>query len=99
MGWGTDFNADIYLSRELYRSKDEIEDKIKESEKLINDFKSDIKMYIGGDAKSFKDDDESLTCWINNTVNDIFEYIETENVLNYQRRLLIENFNNKTDNI
>ena len=45
MGWGTDFKTDIYLNRQVFVSKLEVDDKISELNQKIEDDKSLLKMY------------------------------------------------------
>lgn len=51
MGWGTDFTTNIYLSRQIFKSSFQLEDKIKEIEKEISEIKSKILMYASSNIK------------------------------------------------
>jgi hypothetical protein len=42
MGWGTSFKADIYLSRQVFNSKYELDEKIKEVEEYIESAKQEL---------------------------------------------------------
>lgn len=46
MSWGIDFKADVYLSRESFISKLELEDTIEECYKDMEDVKQRIAMYM-----------------------------------------------------
>lgn len=45
MGWGHAFTADLYISKEMFRTIYEIEEKIRDTEDSINRTKSRLKMY------------------------------------------------------
>ena len=42
MGWGTSFKADIYLSRQVFNSKYELDERIKEIEGYIESAKQEL---------------------------------------------------------
>jgi len=45
MGWGTSFKAEIYLSRQVFSSKGELDEKIKEIEEYIESAKLELTAY------------------------------------------------------
>ena len=45
MGWGISFKADIYLSRQVFNSKYELDEKIKEVEEYIESAKLELTAY------------------------------------------------------
>lgn len=73
MSWGIDFKADIYLSRQSYSSKGEVEDRMEELDKEINDYETELKMYAISQPRDVVPDDEDQISWINNRINEILE--------------------------
>jgi hypothetical protein len=45
MGWGTSFTTEIYLSRQVFSSKDELDERIKELEGYIESAKRELTAY------------------------------------------------------
>ena len=45
MGWGTSFKADVYLSRQVFSSKGELDERIKELEEYIESAKRELTAY------------------------------------------------------
>lgn len=45
MGYGTSFTTEIYLNRQIFNSKDELDEKIKEVEEYIESAKSELTAY------------------------------------------------------
>ena len=46
MGWGTSFTTEIYLSRQVFNSKFELDEKIKEVERYIESAKLELTAYV-----------------------------------------------------
>jgi len=88
MGWGIDFTADIYLSRQDYRENIElVKDEILDLEKGINSSKEKILMYAAATPKDVSMPTEESIDIISNIqveLNDAFDYIResTEKILN-----------------
>lgn len=95
MGWGIEFKTEIFLSRQSYSSKSEVEDKIDEIDQTISDFKSEIKMYAASTPKdivSFENSEDTVN-WLNIRINDLFELIEDHLFQRYQLSLYLEYLN------
>jgi hypothetical protein len=45
MGWGTSFTSDVYLSRESFSSRYELDSKVKQIEGWINNYKQELIAY------------------------------------------------------
>jgi len=75
MGWGIEFKADIYLSRQSYSSKGEVEDKISEFDKEINNCEAELKMFAAANPKDIVPPDsvEDQILWLNNEINQTLE--------------------------
>lgn len=88
MGWGIDFEASIYLSRQDYQENVElIKDEILELEKGINSSKEKILMYAAATPKDVSMQTEESVDIISNIqveLNEAFDYIResTEKILN-----------------
>lgn len=83
MAWGIDFKTDVYLSRQSYSSKGEVEDKINEISDDITNCESKIKMYAIATPKDIVSGENS---------EDIFNYINEEvlNLLELHEELIAE---------
>jgi len=92
MGWGTDFKADVYLNRQTFSSKFEVEDKIEELSQSIEDNKSILKMYASSTPSAIVPDDlkEDTIGWLNNEINMIFDTLQEEIVERYNLNLYLE---------
>lgn len=63
MGWGIDFTADIYLSRQVYHSIYEVEEKIEELKECNQDIKERMLMMLLGGVNSVNlNDCEGYPC-------------------------------------
>lgn len=51
MGWGTDFTAEIYLSRKIFSNQYELDEAIKSFEDEISNIKSRLLMYASANIK------------------------------------------------
>ena len=82
MGWGTSFKAEIYLSRQVFRSKLELDERIKELEGYIESAKQELTAYAVATPRDIiAEKDESG--YIQNPIDEvlrktreIFEWIE-----------------------
>jgi len=91
MGWGTNFNIDIYLNRQIFSSKYEVEDKILELTKNIEDNKSKLKMYASSTPNDIKSDDcDNIIDCISYDIDFIFNSIEEDLKNLFQLRLYSE---------
>ena len=97
MGWGIDFKADIYLSKQDYKTKGEVEYKIEELEGLISVIKEKLLMYSTSNPKDIIpiEWNEQPIDWIYNQTNELFN-----DLLTYHRELIdlryyLEYLNNK----
>lgn len=87
MGWGIDFKADVYLSRQTYSSRLDVEGRIVALNEDINDIETRLQMYASSTPRDIiteQDVDDSVS-WLQFTLKTIFdEYQE----LLYNRTLL-----------
>jgi hypothetical protein len=81
MSWGTDFRTDIFISKQVFGSKGDIEMKLEELDKTINGIEAQIKMYASSTPKDIIPDDwkEEPVNWLDIRLNELFE--------NYQEAL------------
>lgn len=95
MGWGIDFKADVFLSRQSYASKNEVEDRIRELESEINDCEATLKMYAASTPKDVYvlDGNESAIGWLNIEVNTQFGLYKDYLYNKYQLELYLEYLN------
>ena len=92
MGWGTDFNTNIYLNRQVFISKLEVDDKISELTQKIEDNKSLLKMYASSTPNDIIPEDwnDDPIGWINTQINSIYDSIEEDVVTRYKLNLYSE---------
>lgn len=93
MGWGIEFKADIYLSRQSYSRKSEVEDKIDEIDRLITDHEAELKMFASATPKDIVPSDEEQIDWINNRINEILLAYQECLVDRYQLSLYLDYLN------
>lgn len=82
MGYGTLFTAEIYLNRQIFNSKDELDEKIKELERYIESAKRELTAYAVATPRDIiAEKDESG--YIQNPIDEVlrktketFEWIE-----------------------
>lgn len=95
MGWGTSFKADIYLSRQIFSSKWEVEDKIEENKKWISNNISKLKMFAAANPRDIVDPEwkEEPINWLNNQIDDIMESINESSFENYRLEMYLDYIN------
>ena len=82
MGWGTNFKANVYLSRQIYQNKESVEDEINESELRISRYKEHLLILTSGNPRDLlQEEDKDLVYEIQNRITDIVNTIceEQEN--------------------
>lgn len=92
MGWGTSFKTDIYLNRIVFSSKYELEDKIRENEKSIEDAKKRIQMFVAASPRDIIDPEwkEEPINWLVNSTEGWFELIQDTIAENVRLNLYLE---------
>ena len=78
MGWGTDFTAKVFLNKETFCNKQEVEDSIDEREANIQNNREIILMIAMANPKDLVTDEEDVLYATRNRVNDIVEDILEE---------------------
>ena len=82
MGWGTSFKADVYLSRQVFSSKGELDERIKELEEYIESAKRELTAYAVATPRDIiaeKDESGYIQNPIDEVlrkVNETFEWME-----------------------
>lgn len=82
MGWGTSFKADVYLSRQIFQNRYELDERVRELEGYINSAKSEITAYAVAtpkDVMAERDEDgrvENPIDQILRRLSETFEWIE-----------------------
>ena len=92
MGWGTEFRPYIYLSKEIYSTKSDIDDRIKELDKKINDCESTLKMHASSTPKDIVPPDFSETqiIWLNDQINQVLDDYQEYLLSRYRLYLYLE---------
>jgi hypothetical protein len=99
MSWGIEFSADIYLIREDFKSKAEVEDKIKELEQLLIANREELKMFASANPSDIIPIDwkEEPIRWISERITDLLNEIAELTIKVYQLNLYLEVLNNIKD--
>lgn len=90
MGWGTCFTTNLYLSKKIFRSINEIEEEI---QNLIDEIQNDKESLLIIGASSFtaiSKDDEDFTLNLKNSINELVSNIGANNVELYKLNLYLE---------
>lgn len=92
MGFGTTLYTGIYFSKEIYKSKREVEDAIEEINNCIGRCKEELKMVaLITEPKKFAEDNEDPIWWIKNKVEDTLDSLEDLYIKLYKlERLLVD---------
>ena len=100
MSWGTDFTADIYISRERFKNEYELDSKIEETKEWIQTIREKILMACMGGKDSFNlKDCEDNECdaidVIHKNVNEWLDWLLELNDKLYEYELLKLNFDKR----
>lgn len=100
MGWGTDFTADIYLSRERFDTEYELNEKIKETKEWIQTIREKILMVCMGGKNAFnlkdcEDNECNAVDVVHRNVNEWLDWLIEENEKLYRYELLKQNFDKR----
>lgn len=97
MGWGTDFTTNVYLSHRTFSSKYELEDKIEDNKRSIEDAKKRIQMFVAASPKDIIDPEwkEQPIDWLVNSTEGWFEVIEDAVKENVRLCLYLEYINDE----
>jgi len=95
MGWGIEFKSDIFLSRQSYSSKSEVEDKISEISESIVDCESKLKMLAIATPKDIVSTEDSgdMINFFNDEVLGLVEELEELTVNRFKLNLYLEYLN------
>lgn len=90
MGWGIDFKADVYLSRESFNSVEELKDSIDECYSDMEDVKNQIGMYMAASVSDIVPDDwdDEKVPFLRNRLRDLFESYD----MYFKRAIKLEMF-------
>jgi len=96
MGWGTNFNMNLYLSHMTFDSIQDVRDKITENDNYINDAKQKIKMFASSTPSSIVPEDwkDEPINWLNAEIESLIDEMTEsikENVLLDQYFQFLEN--------
>jgi hypothetical protein len=107
MSFGTFCNCELYLSRELYKTKEELEEKIREEEEYISQLRQQICMYIAstpkdiylkieGEDGDYKEGD-CIMLGLSYAASELLNEYEDAIRLQDRRSYVLENFDKKED--
>ena len=87
MGWGTNFTADLYLNRMVFKSEYELEEKIEDLKSSINGWRERMLMFSTSNPKDIIPEDwkEQPIDFIYNEVKQLMDNIDEDS---YQLFLL-----------
>lgn len=89
MGWGTDFNTNIFLNRIVINNDYELDDLIRETEYDLNEIKTRLNMYVASNPKDITPDEwkeESLR-FLHTNVTELIDELQEKTVLQYNLML------------
>ncbi len=93
MGWGTQFKADIYLSRQRYSSKAEVQCEIEDNEQMLKEQKERLLMYASATPKDVlvgEGEPTMYDLWLE--VSELIDSHTSLAIQTYKLELLLENF-------
>lgn len=90
MSWGTDFKADIFLSKQSYSSIAQIESAIDDCDETIQTIQSEIKMYASSTPKDVCIESDNPINYINSEVDFLMEELEATVIHRYKLMLYLE---------
>ena len=78
MGFGTDFEINIFLNKQKYRTKEEVKEKIKGLEDYMYSVKCKLKMFASSNLSETvpKDWNDEPINWLHREIGSILETIE-----------------------
>ena len=94
MGWGTTFTAEIYLSRQTFQSKGDLEDFIRQTNEDIRRRQEQIFMFCSSNVRDLvpKEWEERSVVFIHDRVTELMNEIFSDTVLLCKLQLLLENY-------
>lgn len=97
MGWGLEFKANIYLSKETYNTEYEVEQEIENLIESINRCKRRLALMIAANPSTFidKGDEVDPLYDLDNKINDHLEMLEEDIVHRYRLQLLLDNWDKR----
>ena len=98
MGWGTSFKTEIYLSKQIFSNVFELENKIEENEKSIEDAKKRIQMFVSASPRDIIDPEwkEQPIDWLVNSTEGWFEAIQDAIGENIRLNLYLDYINEES---
>jgi len=100
MGWGTLFNTEIYLSREMYSSQFEVEEKLAEIDKHLNVLISSIKMFATASPSEIIPEDwkDEPVNWLNNKIDELIDSYDELMIQQFRLTLYLEHIKENPEN-
>lgn len=93
MSWGTDFNVNLYISRECFNSKEEVSMRIDEVDSNLYDIRRRLSMIAIADPRILLEKDETdLLYSIDVRMRELMEQYEEDVILKYKLELLYDNW-------
>jgi hypothetical protein len=99
MGWGTDFTANVYISRQIFKSLADVDDIIEEHQAEILSAELQLVALASATPKYIVPPDwaDEPALWITKTVQDLISDIILAEKMITKLELLKENFDTKQD--
>lgn len=90
MSYGTDFTADIFLNRQVYENKAQVESVIEDCEQTINVLERQLYLMAVSNVREITPKDEEPLLWITANVDGILSELSDEVIKRYQLGLYLE---------
>ena len=96
MGWGTSFDANIYIKKQCFESKEQVKLEIEECQSEIEEIKKHLFGYVYATPKDIvNNEDDDIIMTLKVMFNDQIEYLEELIIKLEKLYLLEENFDTR----
>jgi hypothetical protein len=102
MGWGTEFKAEIYLNKQIYKSESELENTIEEYKENISHVKEQLLMFASSNVKDISPSEweEEPIRYVHYETSKLIEYLGDLFIELYELELYLKNYGTgKTDGV
>lgn len=90
MGWGTYFEAEIYLNRQIFQSESEIKNEIEELTEDVQKSREALLILVASNYKDIREEDEDPVWGLRNRVQEVIDDITFNTLAIYRLRLYLE---------
>ena len=99
MGWGTNFTAELYLSRKMFQDRDDVVSSIEDDERIIARTKAELTALAFANPKDITPGDETPIYYVQSLIEENIETLEEFIISKYMKELLLRNWETKNDDV